>query len=97
MAARSDIECYFIFGNFHHHVWNYSLQTTEVEEQNPRSALNKGIAHAIPRFASVHSRAVPERCAKLVGARRGSAERPYSHVSRPISRVLDGMRTHSHA
>jgi len=29
----------------------------------------------------------------LAGARRGSAERPYSHVSRPISRVLDGMRT----
>jgi len=36
-------------------------------------------------------------CEKLAGARRGSAERPYSHVSRPISRVLDGMRTHSHA
>jgi hypothetical protein len=30
---------------------------------------------------------------KLAGARRGSAERPYSHVSRPVSRVLDGMRT----
>jgi len=29
---------------------------------------------------------------KLAGARRVSAERPYSHVSQPISRVLDGMR-----
>ena len=35
---------------------------------------------------------MPKRAAKLAGARRGSAERPYSHVSRPISRVLDGMR-----
>ncbi|SRR5579872_1672883 len=32
---------------------------------------------------------------KLAGAQRGSAERPYSQVSRPISRVLDGMRTTS--
>jgi len=40
-----------------------------------------------------HSKVVPDRLAKLAGARRGSAERPYSHVSRPISRVLDGMRT----
>jgi hypothetical protein len=39
-----------------------------------------------------HSRGVPERPPKLAGARRGSAERPYSRVSRPISRVLDGTR-----
>ncbi len=35
---------------------------------------------------------MPERPEKLAGARRVSAERPYSRVSRPVSRVLEGMQ-----
>ena len=44
-----------------------------------------------PRF---HSKAVPKAVRKIGGRPAGvSAERPYSRISRPISRVLDGTRT----
>ncbi len=33
------------------------------------------------------------RCKNLAGARRGCRRAPLSHVSRPISRVLEGLRT----